>query len=300
MILIQQLKNAKDQINSVETSSFLKELDSKTLKKLQNTLLEMLLDVLDVCKKHEINVFLMGGTALGAIRHQGFIPWDDDVDIGMPREDYERFVSIFENELSEKYILNAPNYSKTALARFPKILKKDSYFDAGGMKDASLCKVFLDIFIADRIPENRIIRILKSVRCNFLEFIAGQVAFSESLNDLTKTLYKSGGKANYYIRRCIGFLFSYRNTTRWYGIIDSAVQYKKQSNLLGLPTGSRHYNGEVFPKEVFLPVILASFEGNEVPMVHDPDKYLNNLYGNYMQIPPPEKRQKHFVRDIRL
>lgn len=300
MKFIRQLTNAKEQINAVDTSGFLKELDAETLKKLQETLLEMLLDIMEVCEKHQIRMFLMGGTALGAVRHKGFIPWDDDLDIGMARKDYERFSEIFDAELSEKYILNAPNRCKNAIARFPKILKKDSFLDTGGQKDPSLCKIYVDIFIADAVPQNGLRRKLKGWHCNWLEFISGQVAFVEKLDDFTKKLYQSGGKASYYVRFTVGKLFSFRSASRWYDLIDRAVQYPKESELWGLPTGSRHYFGEILPRSAFLPLSYGTFEGHTVPMVSDPDAYLRNLYGDYMQIPPPEKRQKHFVREVRF
>ena len=103
MKLIRQLANAKEQINAVDTTGFLREISAQELRLLQNTLLEMLLDVLAVCQAHNIRVFLVGGTALGAVRHKGFIPWDDDIDIGMPRDDYKRFIPVFETYLSDRY-----------------------------------------------------------------------------------------------------------------------------------------------------------------------------------------------------
>ena len=300
MKLIRQLKNAKEQINAVDTSGYYKELSGQDLKLLQDTLLEMLLDVLTVCQQHKINVFLLGGTALGAIRHEGFIPWDDDIDIGMPRDDYKRFIPVFEKKLSDRYILNAPNYSEKVLARFPKILKKDSFLDLGMTEDKSLCKVFLDVFVADAVPDNALLRTWKGVQCNFLEFIAGQVAYYEFLDEVWTQQFRTDAKWSFLFRRIIGWLFSFRSSTKWYDSIDRVIQYPKETTLWGLPTGSRHYFGEVFLKNVFLPTGSGVFYGHEVPMINKADIYLKNLYGDYMQIPPPEKRQKHFVRELKL
>lgn len=120
------------------------------------------------------------------------------------------------------------------------------------------------------------------------------------MDDEIKKRYLSGGWTGFLIRSIVGKLFSFRNSSRWYDRIDKTVQYRKESGLLGLPTGSKHYFGENFPSEVFLPKGHGEFEGHDVPMVHDTDAYLRNLYGNYMEIPPLEKRQKHFVRSLDL
>lgn len=298
MNLFKGLSGIKSMIDY--SDSGMEELSGEKLKKLQLVLTEMLMEIVETCQKNEIDVFLLGGTALGAVRHRGFIPWDDDIDIGMTRESYRKFIPVFEKYLSDRYILNAPNYSEKVLSRFPKILKKDSYMDTGLSKDSDLCKIFIDIFIVDRIPENSIVRRLKGLRCNALEFIGSQVAMMEQMDDEIKKRYLSGGWTGFLIRSIVGKLFSFRNSSRWYDRIDKAVQYQKESGLSGLPTGSKHYFGENFPSEVFLPTAHGEFEGHDVPMVHDTDAYLSNLYGNYMEIPPLEKRQKHFVRSLDL
>ena len=298
MNLFKGLSGIKSMIDY--SDSGMEELSGEKLKKLQLVLTEMLMEIVETCQKNEIDVFLLGGTALGAVRHRGFIPWDDDIDIGMTRESYRKFIPVFEKQLSDRYILNAPNYSEKALSRFPKILKKDSYMDTGLSDDPDLCKIFIDIFIVDKIPENPIVRRVKGLKCNALEFIGSQVAMMEQMDDQIKKRYLSGGRTGFLIRSVVGKLFSFRNSSRWYDHIDKAVQYQKESGLSGLPTGSKHYFGENFPSEVFLPTSHGEFEGHDVPMVHDADTYLSNLYGSYMEIPPLEKRQKHFVRSLDL
>ena len=77
--------------------------DPEVLKRVQETELEILRDFIDLCDRHEIDYFGVGGTAIGAVRHQGFIPWDDDIDIGFLRKDYDRFLALAKEELSDKY-----------------------------------------------------------------------------------------------------------------------------------------------------------------------------------------------------
>ena len=86
-----------------------RELQENELKQLHECLLSILKDFIYVCEKYNLHYTLGGGSVLGAVRHHGFIPWDDDLDINMPRKDYERFKNIFANELSDEYELNVPN-----------------------------------------------------------------------------------------------------------------------------------------------------------------------------------------------
>ena len=89
-----------------------KEYDKETLDKLHQVEMEILDDFVKVCEKHKLRYFLTGGTMLGAVRHSGFIPWDDDVDIGMPREDYDKFIEIGDEALGDKYQLECFEHNK--------------------------------------------------------------------------------------------------------------------------------------------------------------------------------------------
>ena len=101
-------------------------LSDEDLKKLQSELLEILVDIKTVCDKHQIDYMLCGGTMLGAIRHKGFIPWDDDVDIMMLRNEYNKFKAVFDEELSEKYVLAEPLSSPRYFSKMVKVFKKDT------------------------------------------------------------------------------------------------------------------------------------------------------------------------------
>lgn len=300
--IVEQLKDGKRILNETDYSDILIEIDESMRKKIQKQLLDMYLDILEVCEKYEISAFLLGGSALGAVRHKGFIPWDDDFDIGMTRKDYIKFSEIFEKELSEKYVLNAPNYKEMAKYRFPKVLKKDTIFrEVLDLKDRENCMLFLDIFILENVPSNVFLRKIKGVSCNIAEFISGQVFLYENRDEKVKVFYCRTGKSNYYFRVIIGFLFSFISAAQWFNLIDKIVQYKDDdSEYCCLPTGRKHYFGEILKRSELLPVTYNEFEGKKVQVLKNEDYYLRNLYGNYMEIPPAEKREKHFIEEIRL
>ena len=268
---------------------------------LQSLLLSMFLDVKEVCDKHNIPLFLCGGSSLGAVRHKGFIPWDDDLDLSMTRTDYNHFQEIFEEELSDKYYLKAPGYKAGSRARFPKIMKKDTVFrERGNPSPESECGVFLDIFILDNVPDNKLLRKIKGVICNGLEFISGQVLLQEERADKVFEDIKKVSKGQYYLRKITGIVFSFRTVRSWNRSLDKMIQYKKDSEYLALATGRKHYFGEICPRNVFLPGKNGVFEGHEVRLFSDTDVYLTNLYGDYMEIPEESKREKHFIDEIKL
>ena len=277
------------------------EITDATRKQIQETLLSMYRDVHSTCEKLGVSLFLCGGSALGAIRHKGFIPWDDDLDVSMTRADYIRFRDAFEEELSERYILCAPDYKEGSRTRFPKIMKKGTLFrEVGNPSPEEECGLFLDIFIIDNIPDIKLIRYLKGTRCNVLEFISGQVLLHEEKATAVFDEIKKASKVQYLVRKITGTLFAFRKVRSWNRTLDKAVQYKKETKDLGLPTGRKHYFGEILPKEVFLSGSEGVFEGQKVRLFSNPDAYLRNLYGDYMRIPDVSEREKHVVEELRL
>ena len=98
-----------------------KYIDQEQIKQLQNALLKIYVDVFSACSKHGLKLFLQGGTLLGKIRHDGFIPWDDDMDLGLYRDDYDRLEYIYELELADKYTLQKPGYKEGTNTRFAQI-----------------------------------------------------------------------------------------------------------------------------------------------------------------------------------
>lgn len=288
------MKSYKERMNEkCRSDPYLRHLSGEELEKLKYTLLRIYLDIQAVCDKYGLICMLLGGSALGAVRHRGFIPWDDDLDLGMPRDDYEIFKQIFKAELGEKYVLNAPNYEGMPTNRFPKVLKKGTRFVEAGMRedDERAC-IKVDIFILDNVPDNLIERTIKGLFCTVLMFIGGHV--------LTYECYKSQEKrVKMSKRQFIGMLFSFNSSEVWFNRIDNACIFREENTYyVGVPAGRKHYFGEILPRAAFFPVSKGFFEGHKVNLPRDVDAYLKNLYGDYMKIPPEEKREHHYIEKI--
>lgn len=298
---IKKLRSRRTTINStIMEQDGLIELDNDTRERLQAVLLSMYQDICDVAEKYDLVPYLAGGTALGAVRHRAFIPWDDDLDIAMTRDDYLVFRRVFQKELGREYILDAPNYSRNPKARFPKVMKKGTLCrDMGDNSDPENCGIFVDIFIIENIPDNKVQRFLKGVFCNSLEFIAGQVALMELNNRRSIAGINNEGKTVAAIRMLTGMIFGIVPSGNWYNGIDKAVRGPECSALSGLPTGRKHYFGEILSKEVFFPPRYIDFCGMKAPVFHKVEEYLSNLYGDdYMELPPVEKRERHLYTEL--
>jgi len=298
------MKSYKSLLNSLSNDPALRQLTDEEVKQLRGVFISTYLDLVSCCEKCGLTVMLIGGTVIGAVRHKGFIPWDDDLDVAMPRDDFEKLKKIFDEKLGDKYILSSPNYKNNANNRFPMMLVKDTLFvEAGNSPKDEVSKIKIDIFIIENIPENSIHRKLKGLWCSALMAMGSYEETyehkSEALrNYMCKT--EEGEKA-YKRRMRFGKIFSFYSFQKWMNIIDTACQYKKKTSLMGIPSGRGHYFGEIRPAQTFLPTSYGEFEGLKVKLPGNPDDYLSNLYGSdYMTLPPEDKRERHFFVDIRF
>lgn len=266
---------------------------------LKQTLLEMYRDILSVCKKNNITCYLGGGSCLGAVRHNGFIPWDDDLDLNMFREEYSKFPILLENEFPGKYKVVGPGYSKNNPYNFIKIEKLGTKLKTVFDDEKDAPGIGIDIFPMDDIPQNPFHNKIHGIILNGIFYIAicTKLFQKPSMADKVLSSVKEG-KRKLRLRKFIGFLFSWRSYTKWIQIGDRIASKKYKSQMMTIPSGRKHYFGEIQFRSVFFPPVKHNFEGIESNIPNNYDKYLSSLYGDYMQIPPPEKREKHFIVEI--
>lgn len=278
----------------------IRHITDEEVKELQKVMLQMIKDVAEVCEKHGLCYMADGGTALGSVRHKGFIPWDDDVDLIMPRDDLNRFVEVFNEELGDKYDLLTPNSKdhKTA-SLITEVYAKNTYKSSLHNMGNDLPQgVMIDIFPLEYAPLNPFVRKIKGTIAMFLQYIAVSSNFYALYRSKEKKAFfyqTKEGKFNYNFRKVIGFFFSFRSNEAWCNTFDKFVRGKKDTGLWCIPTDVGHYFGHLMPKDVFYPPIKGQFEDMEINLPNNIHEYLVNAYGDYMWIPPVEQREKHWT-----
>lgn len=298
------MKQFKEVVNGLPVTENVHIVTDDELKRLKIILLGTYQDIITYCNKYGLTPMLIGGSALGARRHKGFIPWDDDFDFAITRKDFDVFKLHFDEELGTKYILDGPNCSNKPSNRFPKVLVKNTRFVEIGVdpKDQRAL-IKLDIFIIENVPEGKLHRKLKGLFCNCLMGIASAAQFYEDRNEQFRKWIcsTSDGKKYYYSHLVLGWVLARVPSPIWLNWVDKAVQYNKETSLMSIPTGRGHYFGEICPTNTFVPTVKGEFESLKVDLPGNVDDYLSNLYGeNYMQLPPPEKRERHSIIDIKF
>ncbi len=245
--------------------------------KLQKILLMILEDIDQLLKDNNIPYFLDGGTALGAVRHKGFIPWDDDVDICIMPEDYDRFVEVCRTKLDkEKYSFEEGE--KDWPVPISKIKLNGTYIDEPDAWPEENKGIFIDIFCPDYAR--------KSTPGKFSQFLLGRLY---AACFLARKPYTAEGVAKKVALSLARAINSSDNLSRR---LRKSVREAPKSGELAL-TWDRtrsHWKKYFYPRALFDSVVMMEFEGKKFPVCSGYHEYLTQLYGDYMQLPPVEKR----------
>ena len=264
------------------------------LARVQRIYLQMVTDIVETCQKEGIFMTLSGGSVLGAIRHKGFIPWDDDMDINMPRKDFERLKECFDTLFEGKYVFRAPNHRPHSGYRCGKFeCPKVKILDASGFRHG----LTIDVFILENVPDSPLMRYLRGIRSEFWRIIAGLVFEYESY----RVVRSNDSRVSLKRKTCLlaGKILSFRKSEKYFDKVDRVNQYKNEkTKLVGLPSGRYHYFGEIYPREAMMEAMWVPFENTTLPIPKGYDIYLKTLYRDYMTIPPEEKREHHYIRAI--
>ena len=276
--------------------------DPATLERLHQVQLEILKDADALCRKHGLNYFVSGGTAIGAIRHQGFIPWDDDIDICFPRADYEKFMQFAEQEMADKYDLLTPLNTAGYTLMFGRMSKKGTVFVADTDKQCTYKPgIFIDLFPYDKVPIDKKLR-RKQIRKAWIwaRLIVlrcyGNPTLPNTLTGWKRTLARIGCKLIHagLVVCCVSKKWLYKRYCR------NAEKYNKENT--GLYTDLAYLYPErvlVYEKELYHTLDFP-FEGLPVKVLSGYDRYLTCQYGDYMQLPPENERRNHAPHQLKF
>ena len=269
------------------------------LSNLQKAELDILKEILILCEKHNIEYYILGGTLLGAVRHKGFIPWDDDIDIGMMRDEYERFIGIAQKELPKNLILDyfrlhkgEKEYSTFYMIRVENTKVK---LISRTAKKERLLNSWVDVFPIDGLPNNKILKFFHKIKLLYLRMALRYSQYSK--------LVTQNAKNKDIITR---FMIKLGN------IIDVEKIFKKDKVLEKLDKTLKKYNPkncdeiinfagacksyrfiEIFPKKIYDDLVEYDFEDTKLVGPKDYDAVLSHQYGDYMTLPKEEDRNKH-------
>jgi len=258
-------------------------MEQNTLIRLRGVMLEILDEFVRICEKNNLTYFIMAGTLLGAVRHKGFIPWDDDIDVGMSRKDYEKFLDIYYNIDNTKYYVlsyRSPENTDCHYEPFAKLCKKGTIFAESRIDEKKYCGIWIDIFPYDNCvlflvfihtklakliwrlyrakahidtPKNKVKRFAVKLFCCFFSL--------QFLNSLEKKVYLLFNKFN----------------TKYISFFSSIYGYKKETHKI----------------DVIYPLSKIYFENKYYNAPGNCDAFLKKVYGNYMELPSVEKRVSH-------
>ncbi|MDD6401237.1 MAG: LicD family protein [Lachnospiraceae bacterium] len=276
------------------------EYEDSVLKKLHDCEMEILKDFISVCEKNNIEYFAISGTAIGALRHQGFIPWDDDIDIAMLREDYVRFIKAARKDkaIMDKYEFWGPDMKKKYYNLQPIMVRKNTVFvnenaAAGGYRPG----IFMDIFIYDHIPENKeeADKIIKKCRKYKILYLTRNINYFKLLKN--QTTFQKFKNIILGFTRLFMKLFPDIDRVIYKKFYECATSYKGTSDKYTCLFDPGSEIMHIWKSKSY-PTIKKPFEDIEIRMVKNYDEQLRTHMGEYMTLPPENKRTNHFPVEL--
>lgn len=269
-------------------------MESTSIELLHSVQLDMLVKFDKFCAENNLTYFLDSGTALGAVRHGGFIPWDDDVDVGMPREDYNKLLKLGESGLPDNLLVQTYKNDQGYWMPFAKIRLKDTFFpevkiDVTKMKYQG---IYIDVFPFDKVPDNESLAVKAIKKSRFFYFLSvfsrrdylgvkwHVLAFSRLLHCLPDWVVLL------FHRRYLNYCTSYNST-------DS---HTWTCFCWRMSQGDTY----LFSESELFPTCRLSFEGKFLCVVGNINAYLTKMFGNYNELPSPEERKCHIAGPFRL
>ncbi len=270
-----------------------------SVKQIQEVQIELLKEFQRICDAHELNYQLFAGSLLGAVRHKGFIPWDDDIDLCMPRNDYERFMQVCKEDLKEDYFLQHAKSDSSSILQFSKLRKNEtifsSLFDEGsGMHQG----IFIDIFPLDSVNPSSLLGRLQPWVINFF-FIVNSSRLFGRVKHTKNTMIRF---VRFFLHIVVRFIPKSFFDTVLYTLF--TFYNKKDTPYMNHLTNgitTKRLKMYLRDKDSFKSSILLPFEGLMVPCPINYHELLTQNFGDYMKLPEESKRKPHHqITKIRI
>lgn len=246
--------------------------------------LDLLIELKRICEKYSISYFLVGGTLIGAIRHNGFIPWDDDIDVGMLRCDYDRFIEVCKTDLDPEYALYDWDIDQASPIPFHKLKIKGTHYSEVLMESAGINdEIFIDVFPLDNAPSSVWKQFVHGKQCYFVKKI---------LLLQCGVVLDNGSQWKKMLYSLLKMLSNVRDIAAW-----KSTFRKIQMRYNATPSdyvvnlcGAYSYKREMKARNLLEDTIMHRFENEEVAIPKAYDQYLTEVYGDYMKLPPESQR----------
>lgn len=261
------------------------------LKQLQNVELEMFKEIAKICDKNGLTYYMSAGTFLGAVRHKGFIPWDDDMDMRIPRDDYEKLIDILYKELPEPYIVQHYKLNKNVHRYFARVENTKVKFIRTHAVKRQESNAWIDIFPLDGMPDNKIHASLRKFHLLYRKMWM-QLSVFDEIVDVSKK--------RPWLERVIIFIATktpIQNMLSWdrmWRKLDEALKaYPLSQSKYYMNFMSAYKFKDIIPKQIYGKGKKYKFEDAVFNGPEDYDSFLKILYGDYMKLPPKEKQKNH-------
>lgn len=265
-------------------------ISEEELKQIQEIQQELIREAVRICRKCEIHFNMVGGTMLGAIRHKGYIPWDDDADIGFLRTEYEKFREACRTELDhEKFYMQDLRDTDGYRWGYGKLRRRGTEFVRLNQEFMPYEQgISIDLMPFDNVPDGWLAKRIHFFRC----FLYRKLFWSEVGSRAEKNPWK---RIVYKVMRRVPMKLIIKSYQRF---IDAGQRKKTRLvRILTFPTPKKVYGYE---RKWYTQLSKYCFEDMMLPGAKDYDGYLRMKYGNYMELPPAEKRKTHPVSKLKL
>ncbi|MCR5600122.1 MAG: LicD family protein [Ruminococcus sp.] len=230
-----------------------------------------------ICRKHGIRYTLSDGTLLGAVRHKGFIPWDDDIDIALDRKNYKKLLAVLKSELGSEYTIVRDIW-------LVRVTRKDN-----SRKNSIPPERCLDLFVFDNAPDNAAANRIKDTLIKILQGMLKK--------DVRYKGFSSIAKAELFITHMIGLPFSQKTKQKWFDKVSQWGNGRQCAKKARYGCMFKNISRVRFPSDITSEYTELEFEGRKYMAIKQWDTFLSVVYGNYMELPAEEERVPQHIKD---